>query len=65
MSANPGERWTATEDASNLRAESSDDALNELYSTRDDWPDDNTPTHAEVDADDFDWERERWRGWTS
>jgi hypothetical protein len=26
---------------------------------------DDRPTRAELERDDFDWENERWRGWTS
>lgn len=53
------------EDISDQQAEANDAALNELYADRDDWPDDERPTRAELDADErdsgWDYERERWR----
>lgn len=60
--------WTAADyrrDVSDQVADASDAALNELYSDRDDWLDDERPTAAELADDGFDWERERWRGWAS
>jgi hypothetical protein len=47
-------RWDPTLDASDIRAEAADDALEELYAGRSDWPEDNTPTKAELDRDEWD-----------
>jgi hypothetical protein len=51
-------------DAEHQQADANDAARAEGWH-RDDWADDEAPTRGELDRDEFDWERERWRGWSS
>jgi hypothetical protein len=47
-------RWNPTLDASDIRAEAADDAIGEIYADRDEWAEDDTPTRAELDRDEWD-----------